>query len=256
MRYGTSRPVPGLDVSLALAALVVAVAALVRGATGFGFAIIAAPLLAFVWPPLLATSIVLLLDMVATAMLIGSGALKHLRRSDAVTICSSALVGVVIGVLVVKNLPEGSARLWLDITVLVSAVAALLKLRARALSHWTVGALVGLLLGAMIGAFAIGGTLLMAWLIATDREPKEMRALLTLVFGLTDTFAVALRVALGIFPLEALTTAGVLAPVMILGILLGSLAFHRISAEVWRRSVAVLLILIAGLSLLHTLLTV
>jgi len=248
--------VPGADVTLALAALIVAGAALVRGATGFGFAIVATPLLAFLWPTNLATSVVLLLDIVATAMLIGSGALKHLHGRDAVVICASALIGVVIGVFVVKNLPQHAARLGLDLTVLVSALAALLRLRVRALSHRFFAIAVGVLVGAMIGAYAIGGTLLVAWLIATDREPKEMRALLTLVFGFSDTFSVIMRAALGIFPLQALTAAGLMAPLMILGIFLGSLAFHRVSADLWRKGVAVLLIFIAGLSLIQTILTV
>jgi uncharacterized protein len=239
-------------VDLAIAALIVAGAALVRGATGFGFAIIAAPGLAFLWPTNLATSMVLVLDMIATAMIIRSGALKHLRIDDALLICCSALLGVVLGVMVIKDLPPETARLGLDLTVLVSAVAALLKFRAPVLGHWSVAIIVGILVGAMIGAFAIGGTLLLAWLMATDRDPKEMRALLTLAFGFSDTFSVILRVALGLFPLSALTHAALLAPVMILGIMVGSLAFHRLPAELWRKGVAVLLIFIAGLSLVHT----
>jgi uncharacterized membrane protein YfcA len=240
-------------VDLAIAALIVAGAALLRGATGFGFAIVAAPAFAFIWPTDLSTSVVLLLDVVATVMIIKSGALAHLHLRDAWLICGSALFGVVIGTLVIKNLPPDVARLGLDICVLVSAVAALLKLRSRALAHWSVAILVGTLVGAMIGAFAVGGTLLVAWLMTTDRTPKEMRALLTLAFGIADTFSIVLRVALGIFPLQALINAALLTPVMVAAILIGSLAFHRLPADLWRRGVAIMLIFIAGMSLTHTL---
>jgi uncharacterized membrane protein YfcA len=121
------------------------------------------------------------------------------------------------------------------------------------LGHSAVGAVVGFLVGALIGAFAIGGPLLLAWLVAAGRTPKETRGLLTLVFGLTDGLSLALRVALGLFPADAAVTGLMLAPVMAAGIFAGGLVFHRAPAELWRRGVALLLILVAGVSLTHTL---
>jgi uncharacterized membrane protein YfcA len=239
-------------VEYAVAVVIVAAAALVRGAAGFGFATVAAPALAFIWPPVFGTSLVLVLDMAATAMIMRSGALAHVRRDDALRLCGAAFFGVIAGVLLLKNLPEHGARLGLDITVLLSAAAALLKIRFRALDHPFAAMAAGFLVGAMIGAFAIGGSLLLAWLMAVDRSPKEMRALMTVVFAFADTLALITRIALGVFPFETLKTSLVLAPVMILGILGGSLVFHRMPAEIWRRGVAVLLIVVAAASLANT----
>lgn len=238
---------------LALAAVIVAGAAVVRGAAGFGFALVAAPLLAFIWPPVFATSLVLLLDLVATVILVRSGVLRDVRRGDGWTVGGPALVGAVLGVLLIKNLPQDGARLGLDLAVLVSAMAVIFRVRMPVLGHPAMGAVIGLVVGALIGSFAIGGPLLLAWLVAAGRTPKETRGLLTLVFGLTDTLALGLRVALGVFPTEAATTGLLLTPVMAAGILAGGLVFHRAPAELWRRGVAILLILLAGLSLTHTL---
>jgi uncharacterized membrane protein YfcA len=239
-------------VEYAVAVVVVAVAAFVRGATGFGFAMVAAPALAFIWPPVFATSLVLVLDMAATATIMRSGVLAHLRKDDVLRLCGAAFFGVIAGVLLLKNLPEHGARLGLDITVLLSAAAALFKIRFRALDHPLAAIAAGFLVGAMIGAFAIGGTMLLAWLMAVDRSPKEMRALMTVVFAFADTLSLIARVTLGVFPLEALKTSLVLAPIMILGIMGGSLVFHRMPAELWRRGVAVLLIIVAMASLANS----
>jgi uncharacterized membrane protein YfcA len=238
---------------LALAALIVAGAALVRGAAGFGFALVAAPLLAFVWPPVFATSLVLMLDLVATAVLVRSGALAEVRRGDAWVVGVPGVIGAITGVLLIKNLPQDAARLGLDIAVLVSALAVICRVRAPALGHSAVGAVIGFVVGALIGAFAIGGPLLLAWLMAAGRTPKETRGLLTLVFGLTDGLSLGLRVVLGVFPMDAAVTGLILTPLMAAGILAGGLVFHRAPADLWRRGVALLLILVAGVSLTHTL---
>jgi uncharacterized membrane protein YfcA len=240
-------------VDLALAALIVAGAAVVRGAAGFGFALVAAPLLAFIWPPVFATSLVLLLDLVATALMVRGGALADVRRDDALVVGTTGTLGAVTGVLLIKYLPQDAARLGLDLAVLVSSAAVIFRVRAPVLGHWGVGAVIGFVVGALIGAFAIGGSLLLAWLMTAGRTPKETRGLMTLVFGLTDTLALGLRVAFGVFPGDAAVTGLLLTPVMAAGIFAGGLVFHRAPAELWRRGVALLLILVAGMSLTHTL---
>lgn len=244
---------PDVVVTLLLLSLAVFLAALVRGATGFGFALIAAPILSLVWPTATATSIVLLLDLVATALLMRGGALAGLDRREATITGAAALVGALAGVLLLKVLPEEPALLGLNLAVLVSALAALMRVRSRHLEGETAAAAAGFLTGAMIGAFSVGGTLVVAWLILAGRSPARSRALLTVVFALTDAGSLLLRVGLGVLPAEALGPAVALLPALALGLLAGHVGFRRLDAESWKRAVALVLVLLAVGSLARTL---
>lgn len=234
---------------LAVAAVLVFAAAAVRGATGFGFALIAVPGLVLIWPLELATTVVLLLDLGATAVMLRSGALAALRRDDAVLLSFSGMVGAVLGVALLAAVPAGPMLAGLNVAILVSALAALLKIRARWIAHPLVAVLAGVSTGVMIGAYAVGGPLLVAWLIAARRTPAETRALLTVVFGLTDLTSLAVRLAVGVMPEGTAVAVLTLAPAMVLGILAGTQAFHRLHPETWKRGVAIFLLALAIFSI-------
>ncbi|MBO0902544.1 sulfite exporter TauE/SafE family protein [Jiella sonneratiae] len=238
-----------MGLELLLAFLAVIVAAVVRGATGFGFSLVAAPLLSLLWPAEFATGIVLCLDLFATALLVRGGILAGLDRREAALVGSAGLVGAVAGVFALKALPAGPALIGLNVAVLVSALAALLRLRWRWLDSAGAAVAAGFLTGAMIGAFAVGGTLVVAWLMASRRTPDQARALLAVVFALTDTGSIALRAFLGLLPASSLTVMALLAPAVVAGIVLGKHVYGRISAEAWKRAVACLLIVLALASL-------
>lgn len=234
---------------LAAAAVLVFVSAAVRGATGFGFALIAAPGLVLFWSLDLATTIVLLLDLGATAVMLRSGALASIRWGDAALLSVSGMVGAAIGVALLSAVPAEPMLTGLNVAILVSALAALLKVEARWLGHPVVGVVAALGTGVMIGAYALGGPLIVAWMIAARRTPAETRALLTVVFGITDLTSLAARLAFGVLPPGAFATALALAPAMVLGILVGTQAFRRLHPETWKRAVALFLLALAIFSL-------
>ncbi|MBP0617701.1 sulfite exporter TauE/SafE family protein [Jiella mangrovi] len=228
---------------------IIVAAAVVRGATGFGFSLVAAPLLSLFWSPDFATGIVLCLDLAATVMLVQGGILAELERGDALLLGASALGGAVAGVFLLSALPHGPALVGLNLAVFVSALAAMRKVSWRWLDSRGAASGAGFLTGAMIGAFSVGGTLIVAWLMASRRSPGQSRALLTVVFAVTDIGAIAFRAGLGLFPASSLPAVVVMLPAVAAGIVVGRRLYGRISAETWKRAVAWLLMLLALSSL-------
>ncbi|MCF3932704.1 sulfite exporter TauE/SafE family protein [Acuticoccus sp. M5D2P5] len=231
------------------AGAIVFVAAFVRGATGFGFALVTVPLLTLFWSPLFATSVAILLDLVASGVLLRSGLLADLRRRDTILVAIGALAGAPVGVFAIAHLPAEPAAIALNIAVLLSALAALTRIRWEGIDRPAVVVAVGAATGLLVGAFAIGGTLLVAWLVAARRTPNEIRVLLAVIFAAVGVLALAMRVSLGAFPSGALTQALFLAPITALGILAGHHAVRFIHPEMWKRGVAVVLIMLALLGL-------
>ncbi|WP_167591880.1 sulfite exporter TauE/SafE family protein [Jiella endophytica] len=241
-----------MTVELLCALPIVVVAAVIRGATGFGFSLVAAPLLSWFWPPELATGIVLCLDLAATGLLVHGGILEGLVRQDALILGAAALFGALCGVFLLSLLPAGPALVGLNLAVLVSALAALAKVRWLWLDSRAAMIGAGFLTGAMIGAFAVGGTLVVAWLMASKRSPAEARGLLTVVFALTDIGTIAFRAALGLLPPSSLALTTLLLPALAAGVFIGRHVYGRIGADTWKRAVACLLVLLALGSLLRT----
>lgn len=231
---------------VAVAASVVAfIAAIIRGASGFGFALTSAPILALLWAPEISTPVVLLLDVIVAATLVKSGVFEQMRWPEAIAISVCGLLGSVVGTLFVSEMPHRYAEIGLNLAVLISAVAALMNLHARFLDHPVIGSAVSLVTGIVIGAFAVGGPLILAWLLAVRRTPAEIRGTLTLMFAASDMVALSLRVVLGTFPLASLEIAVLLTPIVILGVYVGGHAFRRVDARLWKRSVAALLVIVA-----------
>ena len=240
---------------MVLAALAVAVffAAAVRGATGFGFSLIAALVLSTHYSAASASSIVLMLDLAATGLMMRGGALAGLDRREALHVGVFALIGALAGVLLLKVLPERPALIGLNLAVLVSALAALAKVRSRFLEGPTAAVIAAFLTGAMIGAFSVGGTLIVAWLVASGRSPARSIALLTVVFACTDTATLAFRMALGVLPAESVLPTLMLLPIVALGIYAGRHLFGWLSPAGWKRLVACILVALALGSLARTL---
>lgn len=236
-----------------LAAFVVGLAAVVRGATGFGFALVAALGLSALWPPAVATPVVFMLELVVTIGILRGGAWREVTLADVGPLMAGGLAGGIAGVLLVSGLPDGTVKLGLDLVVLVSAAASLARLKEPRLDRPLVAAGVGVVTGAVISAFAVGGPLVVAWLLATGRSPARMRAALTVYFGLTDALGLGVRLLIGRVPAESWTAGAVLLPIALIGTALGGHIFRRTAEDRWRRFVALMLILIAAFSLARTL---
>lgn len=231
------------------AALVVLAAGVLRGLTGFGFALVAAIGLGQIWAPGLVTPTVLLCEIVLAFALVGDNVLPHAEWRRVVPLTVGGLVGTAVGAYGFAALPAAWLTPALDLAVLASALAALVHVRLAKLDHTWIAALVGCLVGALVAAFAVGGPFAVVWLFAIGAAPPAIRANLVLFFAAIDVAAVIMRAATIGFPAEALTRALWLLPVALAGAYLGGRLFVRVDALWWRRIAAWSIALGAAVSL-------
>jgi uncharacterized membrane protein YfcA len=238
----------------AFAACVVAVAGMVRGATGFGFALISAIALSQVMPVALVTPMLMLIEvgLTATILLDGGAAALNLRR--AAPLFAGGAFGVALGVALFTALSGPTSKIVLDAVILVSAALALVHVRLPWLDRTWIAVIVGLLTGAAVGAFAVGGPIAVVWLLAIGAPPPYMRATLTVFFSGVDLLSIAGRLGTGTFPREALIGALWLAPIGAAGTLLGGMIFRRLNPTHWRIGIAAFIAVAALLSLGRSLL--
>ena len=141
-----------------IAALAVLLGAMLQSATGFGFALAAAPLLVAVLGPRTAVSTMVLLALVVTLLTLAAERRRpHIDRREAVALVAWSLPGLLVGVLVLRLVPERG----LAVLVLASVIAAvLLRLRAPVrIRQWSSAraAATGVTSGVLSTSTGVGG---------------------------------------------------------------------------------------------------
>ena len=223
---------------IAAAVCIAFVAGILRGLTGFGFALLAVIGFGQFWPPEIVTPLVLLVEIALGALLMGDGVLAHVEPRRVAALVGGSVIGIICGTLASAALPLALMKPALDTAVLISAAMSLVNVRAPALDRPWVGALVGFVVGGLVAAFAVGGPFAVVWLLAIALPPAVIRADLIVYFGLIDIVAVVTRaVSVGI-PRETFFHAALILPTAFAGALLGGRLFRRIDAIWWRRIAA------------------
>ncbi|MDR3506659.1 MAG: sulfite exporter TauE/SafE family protein [Caulobacteraceae bacterium] len=161
----------------------VAAGGLLQGFTGFGFAMVAVPLISLVLPPAQALPYVMALQ--ALLGLAGlPGAVRLCRWSLLGWLTLGVAVGTPAGLWAIATLSPAAGRLVVGLAVLLAfAVLAVgLRVPGHGSSRAAVGA--GVAAGVMNGLAGMSGPPAVALVIAADVRPEEARAtLLVFVFG-------------------------------------------------------------------------
>lgn len=230
--------------TLSSAAFFVALASFVRGLTGFGFAIVAMPLLALVYPPAIAVP-------VATLLQIPSGlpvVIRDWADTDfraATTAWLGGMPALIPGIYLVGAAPADVMRLIVGGMVVFSTIALALgtKLNRDPKSLELVGA--GALSGLMQGAVAMAGPPIILLILSSTWTAARCRATLSFVFLLLGSASLVFGTIHGIVTKESLLIALVTVPGLLLGQWVGSYLFVRIDGARYR-NISVISVAITG----------
>jgi uncharacterized membrane protein YfcA len=234
---------------LPLIAAIAFLGSLIYGMTGFGSALVTIPLATHFVPLPFALAVFSLVDF-ASALRIGLQSPKDAVIAEIKRMVPFMLLGTVIGVTALVNLPRAGAMLALGLFVLLYAVYALLSRPGATLvsRHWAY--LAGILGGITGTVFGAGGPPYAIYLSHRPLSKEQFRATLTL----NTVFSIGMRVtAFAITGLLLKAEVGVAAAFAVLAALVGlslaSWAFKRVTRESLLRAVAILL-LVNGISLI------
>ena len=237
---------PSLDI-LIFAPLIVFIAYVIFGISGFGSTLIAVPLLAHLLPLQSVIPMVVLLDCVS-AISMGLKLRADVWKSEFMPMLPFLLVGLLMGAFVLLRVPTQWLLLVLGGFVLVFGAHYLANRKSRIhLPRWVVAPL-GLFAGTTSSALGIGGPLYVFYFTARGATPEQIRATIPAVFSFTTVARIAIFVSVGLFNVQILTAAAALLPVMALGLWCGHRLHGRLTREQAIRIIGGLLLL-SGASL-------
>lgn len=236
----------------ALGALAVLIGAALQSATGFGFALMAAPLLVAIYGPRPAVSaMVVLAILVSTLTLAGERRRPRADIRETVTLVAWSLPGLFAGALVLEAAPQRALKV-LVAAVVLAAVG--LRLRGARREHaWSHPrtALTGVVSGVLSTSTGIGGPPLVFHLLGRGLERGHMRDTLAVVFLAGGVLSVGALLVTGAFDLPGdlvLLVAGTLT-----GQIAGRRLFRLLHGERYERAVLGALVLTALISLVAAL---
>lgn len=229
----------------ALLAAAIGAAYAVFGLTGFGAAMVAVPVLVQFMPLQLAVPLVLLMDLVSTAV-VGLNNRVLVARAELARLGPVLLFGVFLGAGLLATVDSRWLLIVLGVFVIGVALRGLLS-RAptgAALSAWWVLP-AGAVGGIFSGLFGTGGPIYTLYLARRLAEPERFRATMSAVIFVSALARIAAFAIAGLLLQRELLMAALFAlPFCLLGLAFGSRARLRFSPEALKR--AVLLLLVAG----------
>jgi uncharacterized membrane protein YfcA len=234
--------------ALALLAISAFLAALARGFSGFGSALIFMPLASMAIGPRAAAPLLLIIDGVMAAGLIPN-AWRHADRRDVATMSVGGLAGVPLGAYVLIKSDPLVIR-W-AIAVLGALLLGLLisgwRFRGRPSTALTVG--VGGVAGVLSGAAQVGGPPVVAYWLSRSLAAEAVRANIVLYFAISTMVAGVTYLVGGLLTTSVVGLAVITGPFYGLGLFIGSRMFRLASADTFRRMCLALIAVAILLSL-------
>jgi uncharacterized membrane protein YfcA len=239
----------GVSALAVAAGAAVLTGAAVQSATGFGFALVAAPLLFAVFEPVEAVGLSLLLGIEVNLLTaLTEGRRPRPLARDVGLILLLALPGMVAGVALLESLDEVVLQLAVSLGVLATLLVRRMRPASKAVPRWAAPA-VGLSAGVLTTTTTTAGPPVLAYLLGRGLAPERIRDTLTVVFLGLGVLGAAVLLATGtdaaipppLVPLAAM------APAVVIGHVAGRPLFARLARGHYEGALtAVLVLAVAG----------
>ncbi len=233
---------------IVLSIIIIFVAYVVKGLSGFGSGLVAIPLLAFLFPLKFIVPVLGLLSYSGTIM-----QSIHLRRHvvwrDLLPLIPFSIAGISVATWLLVNVEAHLLVLALGIFVLTYSIYSLFSFHTTPGSRrWAV--LAGSF-GGLVGAlFGTGGPFYVAYLKMRQLDKGTFRATIAMVFlidGGTRMFAYA---STGLFSTQVLTLVAVMFPVLLIGMYVGHHLHIKIEPRRFNQMISIML-LFSGIMLIY-----
>jgi hypothetical protein len=218
---------------------IVLFAALIQSISGFGFALMAVPLMVTVIDLRIAVVVSALVGTFSTswqAWQLRGERDRVLTRRFVVSSCLGAPFGLAAFVWV----PQDFLKVVLGVAVLFGVAVLSRGLDMRS-THHSFDWLMGVLSGVLLMATSTNGPPLVFTLHARRINPETFRATLNSVFAITGLISTVLFIASGKMSSEVVKISAIAVPLMVLGVYIGMLVRRFIAPERFRVLVLVLL---------------
>ena len=229
---------------LLIAALAVFASATIQGATGFGFVIVAAPVLTSFLSPTLAVP-VLVIEGFVMALILFSRVYRSARPKRVIWLMVFGVAFIPVGAWLLVNLDESVIKVMLGAVVGVTALAMLAGFQRAAKNEHLASVPVGMASGILMGSTGLAGAPVILFFANQDVDPREFRANITTYLITVGLFALPTFFASGVLTRDVwVLSAQLLAP-SVAGLFTGMWLSKHVSVATFRRAALAVVVIAA-----------
>lgn len=241
----------GLDPSsLIVTIIAVFIAGVIRGYSGFGFAMVAVTSISLVVPPVRVVPLVLILEVMASISLVPQ-VWRDIDWYSLRWLLAGSLLATPFGVYLLANIPAEPMRISIFLLVLVAAILLLRGWTWKRMPGRPLILITGVACGTLSGAAAIGGPPVILLYLSSPAGVAVSRASIIAYFMGIDTMSLIMASIQGLTTFQTLLLTVVCLVPLLIGIAVGSRIFTKVDKESFRHHVLVLLIILAIAGLLR-----
>ena len=238
----------------AISVVVILMASLLKGMTGFGFALLALPVLTIFFPMQALVPAMTLFNLFTSLYILANIRLK-IELKSLFPMLLASFIGIPAGVYLLKYLPERTMVLTTGISIFSLSMVFLLGSNKEIPESRKRKPIVfaGFLSGFMASSMSIGGPPIALAMNRKGYSKERFRKMFALVSVINAVISTILYVAKGIFVAFSLKFAIILFPIMLLGSKLGDVLARRVDQLQFRRMILYLNMLLGLFIVVRTL---
>lgn len=233
--------IPEFDAVLIAAALIVLVAAAVSGLAGFGFSIISVTPLLLLYEPGTVLAINKILTL-GTTWIILIGIWKAISWARLARLVPFALVGLFVGVWILKRMEANTIRLVVAVVVMAFALLLLSGVVRLIPERGWMAPLTGITSGIFSTSTGMSGPPVVLYFTVIGLSVETFRATSVMYFILLDIVGLPTLIGQGLISRDDVVLALWMAPVALLGRWIGSWLVPYVTPTSFRRLVLALML--------------
>ena len=226
-----------------LGLIIIFLAGITSGLTGFGFSLVSVPLMMLFLPLKTITPIILLLStLINLFLLFEAGKFVNIKRIWPLILVG--ILGIPLGTYLLIFLDVTILKISVGLIIILSAIAFLTGFKQEIKKEKSAFAIVGFISGLLNGSTAMSGPPVVLFFTNQNIEKRVFRANLIAYFLVLNLVTIPFFLIGNLITLETIGYTALFLPALFLGGLAGTKLVHKINEKLFKK--IVLLIIIAS----------
>ncbi|MDP8203013.1 MAG: sulfite exporter TauE/SafE family protein [Candidatus Tenebribacter mawsonii] len=223
--------------------------AILQGLTGFGFSILAVPLITIFISPKIAVPILLIYSIIINIVVLYS-ARKAVDLKKIWILLVAGIVTMPLGTHLLVIMNEDLLKIFIGSMILIFGILLLIGFRRQFKNEKIAMLPVGMLSGLLGGSISVSGPPIILFLSNQDVDKHTFRGNLAAYFFILNLFTIPVYFWNGLLTNEVWNYSLTFLPGLLVGVIVGNLLSHKIKEDHFKKLTLILLIAMGILSII------
>lgn len=243
----------GEFVSVLQSSSIVFLASIVQGSVGFGFALIAVPLLTFILPMKVIVPMVVVYSLITNIMVMIT-ARRHIRLSQIWIMIFCGIAGIPMGILGLKHLSPEGLKVMLGLLICITAISMAKGYRVKFKRMKMAYGVTGFISGVLNGGLSMSGPPIVLFLSNEGYDKHAFRANLTAYATITNSITIVMFIWHGFLTVDMVSMMGSNIVALLAGSVVGIIVARKMEEKYFRKIVLMLLIALGAITIIKAIL--